>query len=60
MKRDRQNQERKKKGRKNKGKAEEHGHVNKKIKKNKAQKPTQYAATGSSEIELSKNMRFFL
>jgi hypothetical protein len=28
--------------------------------KNKAQKPTQYTATGSSEIKLSKNiMRFF-
>jgi hypothetical protein len=42
---------RKKKGRNNKGKTGEHGPVNKNSTKNKADKPTQYIATSSSEIE---------
>jgi hypothetical protein len=44
----------------NKGKEGEHGHINKNSMKNKAQKPTQHATIGLSEIELSKNItRYF-
>jgi hypothetical protein len=51
---------RKKKGKKNKGKTGEHAHVNKNRMKNEAGKLTQYTATGSSKIELSKNItRYF-